>query len=196
MSFFSAATMFFLVMDPIGGVPLFLAALRTVEDKRRQWVILRELLIALAIMVLFLFAGNALLSLLHVEPAALEAAGGVILLLIAVRMVFPEPDKTLHVATLGEPFVVPLAIPYIAGPSLLALEIILISSYPSEWPMLLGALLAAWGLGAVILYASGFLSRVLGEKTLTALERLMGMILVILSMQMLMSGIREFFPGV
>nr|WP_255698202.1 MarC family protein [Tessaracoccus sp. ZS01] len=187
---------FFLVMDPLGNVPLFLTALRNTPEERRQWVILRELLIALAVMVAFLFAGRSLLDLLNIGNAALETAGGVILLLIAIRMVFPTAERNLREPhTDDEPFIVPLAVPYVAGPSLLAVEVVLISQNPADWPIFLGALILAWSVTAGILYLSGFLRRVVGDKTLIAIERLMGMILVILAVQMMLGGIKAFFTG-
>lgn len=192
----SAALTFFLVMDPLGNVPLFLTALRNTPEERRQWVILRELLIALAVMVAFLFAGRSLLDLLNIGNAALETAGGVILLLIAIRMVFPTSERNLREPhTDDEPFIVPLAVPYVAGPSLLAVEVVLISQNPADWPIFLGALILAWAVTAGILYLSGFLRRVVGDKTLIAIERLMGMILVILAVQMMLGGIKAFFTG-
>lgn len=193
MELLSAVIVFILVMDPFGNVPLFLTALRTTPPERRQWVILRECLIALVIMVMFLFGGGGLLDLLSIEPSALEAAGGVILLLIAIRMVFPTPHNNLQEATLGEPFIVPLAVPYLAGPSLLAILVVLMSRSPQDWPVFLGALVISWVMSTVVLYLSGFLHRVVGERTLVAIERLMGMILVILSVQMMFSGAKEFF---
>lgn len=190
----SSAFTFLIVMDPLGNVPLFLSSLRRTDPARVQWVILRECLIALAIMVAFLFAGRTLLELLHVEDAALKAAGGVILLLIAVRMVFPTPEKSIKVEpTHDEPFIVPLAIPYVAGPSLLAVIVVLVSQTPGDWPWLLGGLVAAWALTTVVLYFSGFLQRVLGRRALEAVERLMGMILVLLAIQMMFDGTKEFF---
>lgn len=194
MSVMSAATLLFLVMDPLGNIPFFMTAIRKVSRERRQFVIGRELLIALGVMVVFLFAGQALLGILHVSKEALTAAGGVILLLIAVRMIFPSPETTLEEVGLGdEPFIVPLAIPYTAGPSLLATEILLMSQEPRRWPAWLAAVLIAWLGSSVILFCSGYLERILGDRTLLALERLMGMILVLISVQMLLGGIREFF---
>ena len=192
----SAALMFFLVMDPLGNVPLFLTALRNTPEERRQWVILRELLIALVVMVAFLFAGQGLMHLLSIENSALEAAGGVILLLIAIRMVFPAPERNLREPHIDdEPFIVPLAVPYVAGPSLLAIEVVLISQNPDQWAVYLGALVLSWLATAVILYMSGFLRRVVGDKTLIAMERLMGMILVIIAIQMMFDGAKQFFVG-
>ncbi|MEL4503548.1 MarC family protein [Luteococcus sp. H138] len=189
-----AITLLFLVMDPLGNIPFFMTSLKKVAKERRQWVIARELLIALVIMVAFLFAGQGLLSALQVSREALTAAGGIILMLIAVRMVFPSPETTLEEVSLAaEPFIVPLAIPYTAGPSLLATEILLMSQDPGRWMTWLGAVLAAWAMSAVILFMSGYLERILGERVLLALERLMGMILVLISTQMIFTGIREFF---
>lgn len=194
MTWTSAALTFLLVMDPLGNVPLFLTALRHTAPERRVRVLARELLIALAIMLLFLAAGRAMLSVLHVSQEALTVAGGVILLLIAVRMIFPTNESNLQEVVHGEPFIVPLAVPYIAGPSLLATEILIVSSgRPGQWPLWLAALLAAWAVSAVVLLSAGWLQRYLGEKALTAIERLMGMVLVMIGVQMLMTGIHDFW---
>ncbi len=194
MSIVSAATLLFLVMDPLGNIPFFLTAVRGVARERRQYVIARELLIALLIMIVFLFAGRSILAGLHVSKEALTASGGVILLLIALKMIFPSPETTLEEVGHGdEPFIVPLAIPYTAGPSLLATEILLMSQEPARWPAWLAALLISWFASAVILFCSGYLERILGDRMLVALERLMGMVLVMISVQMLLTGIQEFF---
>lgn len=192
LSLASAAVLLFFVMDPLGNVPLFLSALRHVEPARYRRVIIRELLIALAVAVVFLFIGRFLLELLHVSRAALTAGGGFILLLIALRMIFPAADRSLHEEVTGEPFVVPLAIPYTAGPSLLATELLFMSREPERWPLWLGAVCLAWLASAVILYFASNLRHVLGERGLTAVERLMGMLLVIVAVEMLMGGAAEY----
>jgi multiple antibiotic resistance protein len=192
MTLLSAATLLFFVMDPLGNVPLFLSALRQVDPRRYRAVIVRELCIALGILVGFLFLGRYLLGLLHVSPAALTTGGGIVLLLIALRMIFPSHEHSLREEVEGEPFVVPLAVPYTAGPSALATELILMTSEPNRWPVWLGAVALAWLGTAVILYFAGNLRKVLGERGLTALERLMGMLLVIVAVEMLMSGIAEY----
>jgi len=183
----------FLVMDPLGNVPLFLAALRNVAPARRRFVLTRELLIALGVMAIILFLGRGLMELLHVTQPALATAGGVILLLIAIRMVFPSPDRPLAERVVDEPFIVPLAVPYVAGPSVLAIEIVLMQQMPGQWPLILLALVIAWAVSSAILLASSCLHRFLGERTLLATERLMGMILVIIAVQMMLGGIRDFF---
>ena len=191
MTLLSAAVLLFFVMDPLGNVPLFLSALRHVDPRRSRRIIVRELLVALAVMIAFLFAGRFLLELLRVSPAALTAAGGVILLLIALRMIFPTHEFTLREVR-EEPFVVPLAVPYAAGPSVLATELLLMSQEPERWPVWLAAVGLAWLASAIILYASSDLRKVLGDRGLTALERLMGMVLVIVAVEMLMQGIAQY----
>lgn len=192
----SAALTFLLVMDPLGNVPLFLAALRHTAPERRVRVILRELLIALVVMLVFLALGRYLLEVLHVSHEALMVSGGVILLLIAVRMVFPTDGRNLHEPVSGEPFFVPLAVPYLAGPSLLATEILVVSSAPaSHWPWWLLALLLAWLVSAAVLLSAGWLQRFVGDRALVATERLMGMVLIMIAMQMLLDGLKAFFAA-
>jgi len=192
MSLLSAAVLLFFVMDPLGNVPLFLTALKDVPAARQRLVIVRELLIALLVLILFLFLGRFVLGVLHVSPQALTIAGGVILMLIALRMIFPSPETSLKEQVHEEPFVVPLAIPYTAGPSTMATELLFMSREPERWPVWLGAVCIAWLASAVILYFSGNLRRVLGERGLTAIERLMGMLLVTVSVEMLLSGISQY----
>lgn len=195
MTVLSAAITLLLVMDPVGNIPFFLAALRDVEPARRAWVLRRELLIALGVMIAFLFAGKRLLEVLHISDPALSIAGGVILFLISLRMVFPSPNKSLQEELHGEPFIVPLAIPYVAGPSLLASELLLVSREPTRWPAWLLALTIAWLGCAVVIVAANRLSRWLGEKGLIALERLAGMLLVAIAVQMLLGGIEQYVVG-
>jgi multiple antibiotic resistance protein len=195
MSLLSSAILLFFVMDPLGNVPLFLSALRHVDPARYRVVILRELLIALLILVVFLFIGRYLLKLLHVSPAALTAGGGVILLLIALRMIFPTSERSLREEVQGEPFVVPLAVPYTAGPGMLATELLFMSREPERWPVWLGAVVLAWLASAVILYFASNLRKLLGERGLTAVERLMGMLLVVVAAEMLMQGAAEYLQN-
>ena len=192
MTLVSAAVLLFFVMDPLGNVPLFLSALRHVDPARIRTVIVRELLVALGFLVGFLFVGRYLLTLLNVSPAALTAAGGVILLLIAIRMIFPTSERSMHEPVREEPFIVPLAVPYTAGPSTLATELLFMSREPERWPVWLAAVCLAWLASAVILYFAGGLRNVLGERGLTALERLMGMVLAIVAVEMLMQGVAQY----
>jgi len=192
MTLLSAAVLLFLVMDPLGNVPFFLATLTQVEPVRQKRVVVRELVIALAVLVFFLFAGRYVLALLRISEPALSLAGGVILLLIALRMIFPTADRSLREESEGEPFIVPLAIPYVAGPSAFATELLLMSREPARWPEWFLALLLAWLVTAVIIFFASGMRRFLGTKGLIAIERLMGMVLVTVAIQMLMDGIDSF----
>jgi len=184
----SAAVLLFFVMDPIGNIPLFLAALQPVAPARRLRVVARELLIAYALLVGFLFAGRPLLSQLGISEPALTIAGGIVLFLIAIRMVFPAAHGTLLEASEGEPFIVPLAIPYVAGPSALATVLLMTSRDPGRHVEWLLAVSAAWLASAAILLVGARLSDFLGQKGITAIERLMGMLLVAAAVQMFLDG--------
>jgi multiple antibiotic resistance protein len=192
MTLLSAAILLFIVMDPLGNIPLFLSALRGVDPERHRMIITRELLIALAILIGFLFAGPHILAALQVSSAALTAAGGIVLLLIAIRMIFPTPERSLREDVVGEPFVVPLAVPYTAGPSVLATELLLVSREPDRWPVWLAALFLAWLASATILYLASDLRKLLGKRGLTALERLTGMLLVVVAVEMMMQGVSQY----
>lgn len=191
MTIFSAALLLFLVMDPLGNIPLYLTALKSVEAKRRLFVIARELLIALLVMVIFLFAGQLFLSALHISEPALTMTGGVILFLIALKMIFPDHNNGSPQNN-DEPFIVPLAIPYLAGPSTLATLLLIMNNEPQRWPEWLIALAVAWSIAGIILLSAPFLAKVLRNRGLVAIERLMGMILVAISVQMLMDGVSKF----
>ncbi len=192
MDVLSAIVTLFLVMDPLGNVPLFLSVLKTVPPERRQRVLLRELAVAYVVLVAFLLMGNALLRFLGLEQEAVSITGGIVLFLIALRMIFPEHGTLTDGAPEGEPFVVPLAIPLIAGPSTLATLLLLDRAVPSSTMTLLLVVTVAWALGGVILLSSTFLYRVLGQRGLVAMERLMGMLLVMVAVQMLMNGVATF----
>lgn len=193
MDIWSAAVMLFLIMDPLGNLPIFMSILKSIEPKRRKIVLARELLFSLAIMMTFLYSGQAVLDFLNVKQETVSIAGGIILFLIAIRMIFPQKGK--HDDDIGEqePFIVPLAIPMVAGPSILAALILLANQDPNrmtDWSI---ALLSAWAVSAAILMFSGVLHKILGERGLIAIERLMGMILVMISIQMFLDGIGHYY---
>jgi MarC family membrane protein len=182
-------------MDPLGNIPLFLSALKGVAPERRVKVIIRELLIALLVMVIFLFSGQAFLSALNISESALTVTGGVILFLIALKMIFPQ-DAATHKIPTEEPFIVPLAIPYVAGPSALATLLLIMNGEPHRWPEWLAALFIAWFASGLILMCAGPLAKVLRNRGLIAIERLMGMILVAIAIQMLMNGVAQFITEI
>ncbi|HET7931368.1 MAG TPA: YhgN family NAAT transporter [Rhodanobacteraceae bacterium] len=193
MTVLSAGVMLFLVLDPLGNVPFFLTILKQVPPKRRRWVMIRELLIALAVLVAFLVGGRELLAIMQLRQEAISIAGGIVLFLIAIKMVFPPKDGAIFGPTgQGEPFIVPLAIPGVAGPSAMAALLLLTSTQPGrqiEWGI---ALLVAWLATAAILLSSTWLFKLLGESVLTALERVMGMLLIALSVQMFLGGLEAY----
>jgi MarC family membrane protein len=190
MTVASAAILLFLVMDPLGNIPVYLSALKAVAPARQRHIVARELLIAYGILVFFLFAGQYLLGLLHISDPALSIAGGIVLFLISLRMVFPSSEWSLSEAVTGEPFIVPLAVPYVAGPSALAAVMLLMSRDPGRWPEWLAALSVSWLACAVILTLGSRLSRLLGQRGLIAMERLMGLVLVAVAVQMFLEGLR------
>jgi MarC family membrane protein len=192
MNVYSAAIMLFLVMDPLGNVPVFLSILKDVSPQRRRPIIIRELLIALGVLILFLILGQYLLDLLQINEPSLSISGGIILFLIALRMIFPNQDGMFGYSMDREPFIVPLAVPLIAGPSAMASILLMVTREPEKTVDWILALLCAWLVTALILVSAGHLSRWLGARGLTAMERLMGMILTVISVQMLLDGISKF----
>jgi MarC family membrane protein len=192
MTVFSAGLLLFLVMDPFGNIILFVTALKSVEPARRKRVVLRELLIALFVLLAFLFGGRYILAMLSITEPSLTIAGGIILFIIALKMIFPNPLYGMKEEIDGEPFIVPLAIPYVAGPSAMASVLLITSQEPHRWLDWLVALVLAWGLTAIIIFFSTALSRFLGERGLVALERLMGMVLTAIAVQMFLDGLKSF----
>lgn len=192
MTILSAAMVLFLVMDPVGNVPVFVSLLSGMEPRRARVVVGRELLIALVVLILFLFGGRVFLNVLAVSEPALGIAGGVILFLIAIKMIFGGSREMFQEDSMGEPFVVPLAIPLIAGPSAAATVLLLMARAPERWLHWLIALLAAWlATGGILVFAASF-SQLLGERVLHAVERLMGMLLTAVAVQMFLSGLHDF----
>jgi len=187
---FEVAFPLFLIMDPIANSTASLAILRNVPASRQRRILLRELLIALAIMFVFQLLGQRLLNLLDIEQSTLRLAGGFILFIISLKLVFPEDRGSLEAHT-RDPFIVPIATPFIAGPSLLAA--IMLYAHRDLGPyVLLAAILLAWVATVAIMLLSTTLKDVLGERGSRAAERLMGLILILLAVQMLEEGVRMF----
>jgi multiple antibiotic resistance protein len=197
VDFISAAILLFIIMDPLGNIPVFHALLGHYSPLRRLRIITREMLIAYAVLMLFLFAGETILGYLGLEQPALGVAGGVVLFLIALRMVFPELGTVTSLEHAEEdPFIVPLAVPMIAGPSAVAAVLLLVSREPEQVLRWWAALTVAWSASAVILLASGVLVEMLGRRALRALVRLSGMLLIMMAIQMLMDGIAGYLADV
>ena len=192
MTVLSAALLLFLILDPLGNIPVFLSVLKPLPPRRQRIVVVRELLIALAVLMLFLWGGKYALEMMHLRQESVAIAGGIVLFLIGVRMIFPRPEGLMGELPGGEPFIVPLAIPLVAGPSGMAAVMLMGSNDPSrlgDWSL---ALLLAWSATAVILFSATVLYKWLGRRVLTAIERLMGMLLVAISVQMVLDGIGTY----
>ncbi len=195
MDTLSAAVLLFLIMDPIGNLPIFLGLLRPLPPRRRLFVLARELLIALAILFGVLFAGQTVLAALHLREESISIAGGIVLFLIGVKMIFPPPEGMFGEIPDGEPLIVPMAVPLIAGPSTMAALLLLANQNPertADWSI---ALLIAWVATAAILFSGTWLYKLLGPRALSALERLMGMLLVAISVQMVLDGVASYLRG-
>lgn len=185
----STALLLFLILDPLGNIPVFLSILKPLTPARRRIVLLREMLIALGVLFAFLWGGIYVLELMHLRQESVSIAGGIVLFLIGLKMIFPSPEGMFGETPGGEPFIVPLAIPLVAGPSGMASVMLLGSQEPdrmADWSL---ALFLAWLATAANLFSATRLYKVLGQAFLVAVERLMGMLLVAISVQMLMDGI-------
>jgi MarC family membrane protein len=192
MSLISASILLFMVMDPFGNIPFFLCVLEQVPIEKQRRVITRELLIALLVLVVFLLGGPYFLKLMHISESSLRIAGSIVLFLIAIKMVFGRIEEILQGTPEGEPLIVPLAIPAVAGPSAMAIVLLLMGQEPGRWLEWLLALFLAWVSTAVILLFSTKLAGIFGERGLNAIQRLMGLILTAISVEMFLQGIRTF----
>lgn len=195
MTIASAALLLFLILDPLGNIPVFLSILRRLPPRRQRIVIARELLIALGVLMVFLWGGQYVLEVMHLRQESVAIAGGIVLFLIGLRMIFPPPEGLMGELPEGEPFIVPLAIPMVAGPSGMAAVMLMGSQDPGrmgDWSL---ALMIAWGATAAILFSATYLYRWLGTRVLIAIERLMGMLLVALSVQMLLDGVGTYLAA-
>ncbi len=192
MTIASAALLLFLILDPLGNIPVFLSMLRRLTPERQRVVLARELLIALLVLMGFLWAGKYALEVMHLRQESVAIAGGIVLFLIGIRMIFPPPEGLMGEIPDGEPFIVPMAIPLVAGPSGMAAVMLMGSNEPDRlWGWSL-ALMIAWGATAAILFSATSLYKLLGARALTAIERLMGMLLVAISVQMLLDGLVSY----
>ena len=188
----SMALALFLLMDSIGNVPIFISVLKNVEPKKHSKIILRELFIALVIIIAFQLAGQFLLNLLQVSMPTLQISGGIILFMLAIKMVFPipQPEETTALR-MKDPFIVPLATPLVAGPAVLA-AVMLYSGQGAPRFVTIGAIVIAWAASTIILLAAPLLRKALGSRGLVALERLMGLVLTLIAVQMFLDGLHLF----
>lgn len=192
MTFTSATILLFLVIDPFGSIPLFISALKNVEEGRRLKLVLRECAVAFVVLAAALFAGQKFLDVMQVSQTSLGMAGGIILFIIALRIIFPPPEGVFGDFPDGEPYIVPLAIPLIAGPSALATVLLLAARQPELLWQWFGALVLAVTLSTIILVLGSRLTKFLGERGVIALERLVGLIITTVAVEMFLNGLKDF----
>jgi MarC family membrane protein len=188
----SIAFSLFLLMDSIGNIPFYISFLKRVDSKRQRYIICRELLVALVVIITFNFAGDGLMNFLQIKIDTVQIAGGVILFLLCLKMIFPphiDPNETLPQDE--EPFIVPLAIPLVAGPSVLA-AVMIYSRQEEKQTVMVGAIMIAWAATLAVLLLSPQLKKIFGWRGIMALERLMGLILALISIQMFLNGVSGF----
>ena len=192
MSLFSIALVLLLIMDPLGNISPYLSMVKEIDPNRQKLIIVREMLIALAFMLGFSYLGEFLFNFLDISETTVRLTSGVILFLIAIKILFPAQDSLRAHLPKGEPYIFPLAVPLIAGPALIA-TIMLYSHLEPLLPIMIVAILIAWSLAVIILYFAKPIKNILGENGLTACERLVGMVLVMISVQRLLEGILLFW---
>ncbi len=195
-NFLSALVLLLLVLDPLGSLPVFIAVLRNVAPERRRFVALRETAIAFGVLLAFMFAGQAFLKLMHLSERSLEVAGGVILLIIAIKMIFASGSELY--ATEGpprEPLIFPLAVPLLAGPSAMATVLLLASRQPERVLLWAGALTVAMAFSAVVLLLADRIRKWIGSSMVSAIEKLMGLVLTAIAVEMILAGLKQYFFG-
>ncbi len=188
----SAFVLLFLVLDPLGNLPVVASLLKQVDSTRRARVVARECLIAYLILLAFMFGGRQFLDVMHLSEISLSIAGGVILFMIAINMVFKSTESVFGESLDHEPFIVPLAIPLIAGPSALATVMLMVSREPAKLGVWVAAMSAAMLVSATLLILGEKIEKLLGKRAMEAIERLMGLILTAIAVEMLLGGIKQF----
>ncbi len=194
-SFVSAFVLLLLVLDPFGSLPIFVSVLRGVAPERRTRVALREAVIAFGVLLVFMVGGQGFLSLMRLSERSLEVAGGVILLIIAIRMIFATGAEIYADASGREPFIFPLAVPLLAGPSAMATVLLLASRQPERIATWVGALTAAMAVSGGVLLAAERIRRLLGASVVSAMEKLMGLVLTAVAVEMILAGLKHYFFG-
>ena len=188
----SAFVLLFLVLDPLGNLPVVASLLKQVDSSRRARVVIRECFIAYVILLAFMFGGRQFLDVMHLSEISLSIAGGVILFMIAINMVFKSTESVFGESLDHEPFIVPLAIPLIAGPSALATVMLMVSREPAKLGVWVAAMTAAVVVSAILLVMGEKIEKLLGKRAMEAIERLMGLILTAIAVEMLLGGIKQF----
>ncbi len=194
-TFLSAFILLLLVLDPFGSLPVFISILSVVPPERRTRVAIREVVIAFVVLLLFMVSGQGFLTLMRLSERSLEVAGGVILIIIAIRMIFGGGEIYGTDTQKREPFIFPLAVPLLAGPSAMATVLLLASRQPEHIVEWIVALTAALGVSGVVLLAADRIRRVLGSQMVAAIEKLMGLVLTAVATEMILAGLKRYFIG-
>lgn len=192
-SFLSAFALLLLVLDPFGNLPIFISVLQGVAPAHRRRVALREGVIAFTVLLAFMLGGGAFLNLMRLSERSLEVAGGVILLIIAIRMIFTDDSGTYADDSGREPFIFPLAVPLLAGPSAMATVLLLASRQPERLMTWIGALTLAMVVSGTVLLAADRIRRWLGASMVAAIEKLMGLVLTAVAVEMILAGLKRYF---
>jgi MarC family membrane protein len=194
-TFLSALVLLLLVLDPFGSLPIFISVLQGVPPERRARVALREVVIAFGVLLAFMLGGQAFLGVMRLSERSLEVAGGVILLIIAIRMIFAGGAEVYASDGQREPFIFPLAVPLLAGPSAMATVLLLASRQPDRLGAWVGALTLAMAVSGAVLLTADRLRRLLGPSVVSAIEKLMGLVLTAVAVEMILAGLKRYFFG-
>ena len=195
-NFLSAFVLLLLVLDPLGSLPIFISVMRNVAPERRRAVALREAAIAFGVLLAFMFAGQGFLNLMHLSERSLEVAGGVILLIIAIKMIFASGSELYAVeGEPREPLIFPLAVPLLAGPSAMATVLLLASRQPERMAQWAGALTMAMAVSALVLLLADRIRKWIGSRVVSAVEKLMGLVLTAIAVEMILAGLKRYFFG-
>ena len=192
-SFLSAFILLLLVLDPLGSLPVFIPIMRSVAPERRAWVAVREVGIAFGVLLAFMFLGEGFLHVMRLSERALEVAGGVILLMVAIRMIFGHAGGVYGVPEGREPMIFPLAVPLLAGPSAMATVLLLASRQPDKVLSWVGALVGAMAVSGAVLLLCDRIRRLVGASVVSALEKLMGLVLTAIAVEMILAGLKRYF---
>jgi MarC family membrane protein len=195
-SFASAFILLLLVLDPFGSLPVFIPIMRDVPAARRPWVAAREVGIGFAVLAAFMLFGDGFLEVMHLSERSLEVAGGVILLMVSIRMIFGSGEGGVYGVPEGrEPLIFPLAVPLLAGPSAMATVLLLASRQPDKLSAWIGALACAMAVAGVVLLLCDRIRRLIGDSVVSALEKLMGLVLTAIAVEMILAGLKRYFLG-
>lgn len=194
-NFLSALVLLLLVLDPFGSLPIFISVMQGVAPERRTQVALREVSIAFGVLLTFMFTGQGFLNLMHLSERSLEVAGGVILLIIAIRMIFATGGEIYGSEGGREPMIFPLAVPLLAGPSAMATVLLLASRQPERISHWIAALSLAMLISGSVLLAADRIRKLLGTPVVSAIEKLMGLVLTAIAVEMILAGLKRYFLG-